>query len=95
MTEKLHKLVDGVAVEMSAEEEAEMRAEWAENVATAAALKYKDSRRAEYMPITELADALTKKASTDPVLRAAGEAQEQAYYEHNLAVKAAHPKPAA
>jgi hypothetical protein len=49
-------------------------------------------RREAYPPIEMLVDALVKLASGDPVLRAAGEAQQAEYVAQCLAVKAAYPK---
>lgn len=93
MTDRLHKMVDGARVELSDEEDALVRAEREENEKRRNAAAYIDFRRDEYLPLTELADALTKKASGDPAIRAAGEAQEAAYFAHNLEVKARYPKP--
>lgn len=53
---------------------------------------YVELRAAAYMPFQELLDGMTKQASTDPAVKAAGDAQVAAYYAHNLAVKAQYPK---
>lgn len=94
MTEKLHRMVNGKPVELTEAEEADIRAEWAANDAARRKAAYAQERRDAYLPLTELADALTKKASPDPAMRSEGATQEAAYYAHNLAVKAQFPKPA-
>ncbi|MEW6563301.1 MAG: hypothetical protein AB1400_08750 [Pseudomonadota bacterium] len=57
------------------------------------AVAYRIQRAAEYPPLSDLADALVKKASADPAERASGEAQEAAYIATCQAVKAKYPKP--
>jgi hypothetical protein len=54
---------------------------------------YAARRAAEYPPQIEYIDAQVKKASTDPAMLAAGWAQERAYLDACLAVKAKYPKP--
>ena len=78
----LHKMVDGVRVEMTPEEEAAIRAEWSANDAKQAATAYIENRRGEYPPIGDQLDALWK----------GGQAQ-QDMLEKVMAVKAKYPKP--
>ena len=49
-------------------------------------------RVAAYPPVLDYIDAQVKKASADPVMRADGAAQEQAYFAACLSVKAKYPK---
>lgn len=67
---------------------------WQSISATPAAdgISYKVKRAREYPPIQDLADALVKKSSADPVIKADGIKQEQDYYEACLAIKAKYPK---
>lgn len=48
MTERLHRMIDGVKIYMTPEEEAELRAEWAKNEAQQKATQYIKQRVAEY-----------------------------------------------
>jgi len=48
-------------------------------------------RAQEYPPIEDYLDAQVKKASTDPLVQAAGAAQEKKYLADCLAVKAKYP----
>lgn len=54
---------------------------------------YKDRRFAEYPPGREYLDAKVKQGSPDPATAAEGRAQERAYIEACLAVKAKYPRP--
>lgn len=58
---KLYKSVDGKTVELSAKEEAAMRAEWAENDQTAKETEYAQKRRLAYMSVEEQIDLLAEK----------------------------------
>lgn len=53
----------------------------------AVTMSYADKRKSLYPSIYDLADAMVKKGSLDPVMQAAGEAQFKAYVEKCLAVK--------
>ena len=79
----LHKMVNGVEVEMTPEEEAEVRAEWAANEAKQKATAYIEARRSEYPPVTDYLDGVVK----------GDQAQIDAYIAACLAVKAKYPKP--
>jgi len=60
------------------------------------AIKLEEVRRkrsVEYPPVTDMSDALVKLASSDPLLKAAGQKQLDAYNAACLAVKAKYPKP--
>ena len=52
---------------------------------------YKPQRRAKYPPMTDFADALVKKSSSDPKIQAEGVAQEAAYYSECLQIKLDYP----
>ena len=78
-----YKMVDGVQVEMTPEEEAEIRAEWAANEAKQKATAYIEARRSEYPPVTDYLDGVVK----------GDQAQIDAYIAACLAVKAKYPKP--
>lgn len=60
----LTKIVNGEQVVLSAEDEAEINAEWAANAATKAeyeaTLAYKDKRRSAYPPLGDQLDAIYK-----------------------------------
>lgn len=62
MTERMHRLINGEKVYLSAEEEQEIRAEWTRNEAEAAKTAYADARRAEYPSIAEQLDMQFKDA---------------------------------
>lgn len=79
----LKKMVDGVEVEMTPEEEAAIRAEWAENDAKQKATAYVEARRLEYPPVADYLDGVVKGDQT----------QIDAYIAACLAVKAKYPKP--
>jgi len=53
---------------------------------------YDELRAAEYPPMADYLDAKVKQASSDETVVAEGVAQEQAYLEACLAVKAKYPK---
>jgi len=55
-------------------------------------LELVELRRRAYPPLMDYIDAQVKKASSDPAMQAAGEAQELAYTAACLEVKARHPK---
>jgi hypothetical protein len=76
-------MVDGAEVELTPEEEAEIRAEWAANAAAAAAVAYIEQRRSEYPPAADYLDAVVKGDT----------AQMQAYIDACRAVKLKYPKP--
>ena len=71
------KMVDGVEVEMTPEEESAMRAEWAANDAQREATKYIEQRRMAYPPVADYLDGLVKGDA----------AQMQAYIDKCRAVK--------
>jgi len=62
-------------------------------VSALAKVAYKERRKAEYPPVLDFVDAQVKKLSGDPVLAEEGRAQEAAYVQASLAVKAKYPKP--
>ena len=76
----LTKLVDGEVVELTAEQEAEVRAQWARPLP---ALTYRQLRAAEYPPIADYVDGIVKGDT----------AQVDAYIAACLAVKAKYPNP--
>lgn len=57
------------------------------------ALTYQQKRAAEYPPLSDLADAISKQHSTDPLVVAEGVSQEAAWASKCLEVKAQIPKP--
>lgn len=82
------KLVDGILIPLTAEEEAvcaAARAASAAAVAAEAAVAYKAQRAAEYPPMADYLDGIVK----------GDQAQVQAYVDACLAVKAKYPKPSA
>lgn len=56
----LTKIVDGIEVDLSLEEEQAILNEWAVNEISIAANLYKDQRRAEYPPLGDQLDAIIK-----------------------------------
>lgn len=76
----MKKIVNGVLVDMTPEEQAEHMA----GQASLAATEYQRQRAAEYPPMTDYIDGIVK----------GDEAQVQAYIDACLAVKAKYPKPA-
>jgi hypothetical protein len=80
--ERLHKMVDGVKVYLTPEEEAEIRAEWAANAEKMKATEYIEKRKSEYPPFTDYLDGIVK----------GDQAQVQAYIDACLAVKNKYPK---
>lgn len=54
--EKLTKCVNGEVIELSDEEEAEVRAQWAENEAKAQKIQYAKNRKSEYPAIQDQLD---------------------------------------
>lgn len=87
----LTKIVNGVEVEMSAEEEAAIRAQWAAADAAKeeyeATEKYKDQRKSEYPTLEQLTVALWEKVVEN---RPEAADELQAIREE---VKARYPKP--
>ena len=79
----LRQCINNVSVEMTPEEEAEVRAEWAANEAKQKATAYIEARRSEYPPVTDYLDGVVK----------GDQAQIDAYIAACLAVKAKYPKP--
>lgn len=83
----LKKMVDGKEIICTPQEEAEIRAEWAETDAKRAQYLatefYKDQRKKEYPDTVEFLDAWVKN---DPVAL-------EAYRQKCLAVKLKYPKP--
>jgi hypothetical protein len=78
----LNKIVNGVEVQCTAEEETSIRAEWATNEAKINAHAYIAKRAAEFPPITDYIDGVVK----------GDQAQIDKYIADCLAVKARHPK---
>jgi hypothetical protein len=76
------KMIDGVLVPLTAEEEAACVAAQAV-VAAEAAVAYKAERAAKYPPVADYLDGIVK----------GDQAQVQAYVDACLAVKAKYPKP--
>ena len=58
------------------------------------ATEYQRKRAAEYPPLSDLADGMVKQSSTDPLIKAEGDAQVAKYFADCLAVKALYPKEA-
>jgi len=58
MTERLHKMVDGVRVEMAREEEALIRAEWAANEEVQKSTQYIELRKQAYPLVAEQLDMM-------------------------------------
>lgn len=94
----LIKLVDGVEVEMTAEEEAQIRAEWAANDAKQAEYEatqaYRDKRERGYPKVGDQLDAIYKAfkhlQSSNVDIGDAGKGWVQVIDD----VKSANPKPA-
>lgn len=61
---------------------------WADN----SAAYYQQRRVAKYPPMADLADGMVKQSSTDPMVKAAGDAQVASYCAACLKVKADIPK---
>ena len=80
-------MVDGVEVDLTPEEEAELAAFWAESNARKYAWEYIFKRLAEYPSIQDLADALVHQHMGD-----GGEALNM-YLEKCADVKRKYPKP--
>lgn len=85
----MHKVVNGVKIDLTPEEIAEIQAEWARNEAEAAKVAYLQNRAGAYPPIGDQMDALWK------LLGSLAEANPTAasMYHDILAVKAKYPKP--
>jgi hypothetical protein len=79
----MKKLVDGVLMDMTPEEQAEHEAVHAATMVEQAKTVYAKNRVAEYPPITDYIDGIVK----------GDQAQVQAYIDACLAVKAKYPKP--
>ena len=64
---KMHKIVDGVEVELTAEEVAEFEAQWAKNKTESDLVQYKLDRISQYPGLAEQLDMIywDKKNSTD------------------------------
>lgn len=77
----MKKIVDGILMDMTPEEEAEHVAGQADVAAT----EYQRQRAAEYPPVADYLDGIVK----------GDQAQVQAYIDACLAVKAKYPKPEA
>ena len=75
-------MVNGVEVEMTPEEEAEVRAEWTANEAKQKATAYIEARRSEYPPVADYLDGVVK----------GDQAQIKTYIDACNAVKAKYPK---
>ena len=80
----MKKLVDGVLMDMTPEEQAEHEAAHAATMAELAGTQYQRQRAAEYPPMVDYIDGIVK----------GDQAQVQAYIDACLAVKAKYPKPA-
>jgi len=83
MTERLHKMVNGVKIYLTDTEEAELRTEWAAWAAEEARTRYIADRRAAYPSIQEQLDMLYK----DKLNRT------ETWVEAITAVKLKYPKP--
>lgn len=90
----LHKMVNGVRVELSAEEEAEVRARWAaeeaKEAAKIAAEGYKEARREAYKSAEEYLDMIWHAIDSGATLDKTSE-----FYTDRKAVKDTYPKPRA
>jgi len=53
---------------------------------------YYDKRLLEYPPLADYVDAIVKKSSSDPIVAAVGEIQEQLYIATCLTIKEKYPK---
>lgn len=93
----LTKMVDGVEVELTPEEEAETRAEWSANAAFAASYEaengYKLKREAEYPKIGDQLDAIYKGFKQLEAIGIIPGADCVAWVDKLDSVKAKHPKP--
>ena len=80
MAGKLYKNIDGVSIELTPEEEEEIRAEWAVNKAERDAIEYQENRRGDYPSIQDQLDQIFHEGIDK-------------WKETIQAVKDAHPKP--
>jgi hypothetical protein len=80
----MHKMVDGVQVEMTPEEEAEIQAEWDANATAAALVKYKIQRASAYASVADQLDMQYKDAINGT----------KTWENHIALIKAMYPKPA-
>ncbi len=87
----LTKMVDGVSVQMTPEEEAEIRAEWAAWDTMYQATKYGEDRRANYPALGDQLDALWKIIRNNPNILVPDEAQ--AIDNQIQQIKSNFPKP--
>lgn len=71
----------------------QLAAAWGEVEPTVILARVRAKRAREYPPMADYLDAQVKKASADPAIVAAGEAQESAYLSACLEVKEANPFP--
>ena len=84
----LTKMVNGVIVELTAEESASMAAEWEQNAASASAVAYKRTREIAYPDIREQFDMLFHELETTGSLSISG-----SWFNTVKTVKDANPKP--
>ena len=84
----LNKFVDGVKVQLTAEESASVVAEWKQNAASASAVAYKRTREIAYPDIREQFDMLFHELETTGSLSISG-----SWFNTVKTVKDANPKP--
>lgn len=84
----LHKLVNGTRIEMSPEEEAAIKAEWAANEAKQKARAWLDGRIKDYPSISDQLDMLWHELDVYGTIEKAGP-----WYKAIEAVKNKYPKP--
>ena len=77
--ERLHKMVDGVKIYLTLEEEAEIRAEWAANKAKKKSTEYIEERRLEYPSIGDQLDDLFHSGAFSSEMRAKLQAVKDKY----------------
>lgn len=82
----MKKMVDGIVIECTAEEEAEIRARWVKDGERRAAIAYSESRREEYPGIGDQLDMLWHAMDIGEIPRA------EDFYDRIKAVKDKYPK---
>ena len=88
----LNKFVDGVKVQLTAEESASVVAEWKQNAATASAMAYIETRRGAYSNVfgslAEEFDFIYHELATSGSLTTSG-----SWFQTIKSIKDANPKP--
>ncbi len=88
----LNRIVDGVKVQMTAEESASMVAEWKQNVASASAVAYKRTREKAYSntfgSLADEFDFIYHELETSGSLTTSG-----SWFQTIKSIKDANPKP--